>query len=148
MYIPVLKISKKGHPHLEYITLDELYFLLSFIGVLITTSIIHTLWTHGKFEGKIKSICANKKHSAKKRMNQLTVLMGEKGYYIQYRDDEQLQLVQKKTFSFLTALIFTLTFVLPLILYIFYFLSKTDRVRTFTFKPAKTIKKDTADSEE
>lgn len=54
------------------------------------------------------------------------------GYQVIHRTENQVQLLKKKTFSFVWAFLWLLIFGVGLIVYIIYYLSKRDDIKTFT----------------
>lgn len=70
---------------------------------------------------------------AKKKIDALVAKMAKIGFMVHHREDEQIQLKRKKSFSFFAALSWFLLFGVGLIIYLIYYMSKRDTMRTFTY---------------
>ncbi|MFT5661900.1 MAG: hypothetical protein ACI9TV_002548 [Sulfurimonas sp.] len=71
------------------------------------------------------------------KFDKLTSLYGVAGYVIKYRKDNQIQLVKKKEFSIVWSIIWFLLWIFPFVIYLLYYLSKSDIVITITLPTEK-----------
>ena len=87
-----------------------------------------------KFEARVSQILKNKDLSIHERMDKLVSFMASERYIVQDRSETQLQVLQKKKFNWLLAIIFICLWFVPFVIYLVYFLVKNERIRTFNFK--------------
>ncbi|MDP8267545.1 MAG: hypothetical protein P9L97_02340 [Candidatus Tenebribacter davisii] len=78
---------------------------------------------------KIKN---NNRLSVSEKLDEISMLYAKENYVITLRTENQLQMIRKKKFNFLWALLWTLLWGVGLIVYIIYFVSKKDDIYTIT----------------
>jgi hypothetical protein len=81
---------------------------------------------------KINTIRTKKDLSNNEKLNLISKLYLELGYAIDVKTNNQLQMIRKKTFSFLWAFLWFLLLGFGLIVYLLYYMSKKDDLITIT----------------
>ena len=94
-------------------------------------------------DSEVQKIKKNDSLSVAEKLDKISMLYVNENYTVGSRTENQLQMVKKKTFSFLWAFLWFLLWGVGLIVYILYYLSKKDEVYTITFpKKEKEVKQD------
>jgi len=83
---------------------------------------------------EIEAIINNPKLSNKVALDEVSSLYMTEGYLVTLRTDTQLQLIRKKQFSLLWAVLWTFLFGIGLLVYIFYYISKKDEQVNITLE--------------
>lgn len=82
---------------------------------------------------KVKDIKNSNSLSISKKIDKISMLYSAEGYIISLKTDNQLQMIRKKSFSFLWAFLWFLLWGVGLIVYLLYYLSKNDDTYTVSF---------------
>jgi hypothetical protein len=67
-----------------------------------------------------------------RKIEQIIDFFSSRGYRVVDRSENQVRILKKKEFSLTWAILCTLAFGVDLLLYILYYLSKSDDIKTFT----------------
>ena len=108
------------------------------LGVLIAGIIVFSLsalsrWIQKKaFLRKVASISKNESLSKEEKLDAYASLVLPMGFLITHRSTSQIQLTRKKKFSFLIALAGLLLWGVGLLIYLIWYLSKSDDIITFS----------------
>ena len=87
----------------------------------------------------VERIKKNSALSVSEKLDKISILYTNEGYTIGSKTENQLQMIKKKTFSFLWAFLWLLLFGVGLIVYLLYYLSKNDEVYTITIPKEEII---------
>ena len=78
----------------------------------------------------------------------LTEIYSKEGFTVNSLSDTQIQFKKEKTFSLLWATLWLFVFIVGLLIYIFYYMSKSDDIVTITLDPSKCKNDIKEDAEE
>ncbi len=94
-------------------------------------------------DSEVEEIRKSDNLSVTERLDKISMLYVSENYTIGSKTENQLQMIRKKTFSFLWSFLWFLIFGFGLIIYVLYYLSKKDKIYTITYpRKEKEIKQE------
>ena len=97
---------------------------------------------------EVQEIIDNSKLSNKASLDKISSLYMREGYIVILRTDTQLQLIRKKKFSLIWAILGLLLWGIGLLIYIFYYVSKKDEQINITLDEESSRSKNNSKIEE